>query len=446
MGIPFAIVVCLVSFVVLLVIGLPLGWGFLLSTIVGLVLLDAPMGFMAGTAFNALYNYLLMAIGFFILAGMLMSQSGIADGLVRLSRSILGNIRGGMTAVGIMATLFLSALTGSSLPCISVLIPMLVPRLEKFGYHRRYTTTVLCASSFLGYLIPPSVPVLIYCVVAGESITAVFLSTVIPGILLAGGYLILNYIIAPKWIQPTAEKDELPSTVKGRLKEVAISTWVALPAIGCPVIVLGGIYGGVFTPSEAGAIAVIYTLVVGIVIYKRLSMKVIWGASVEALTTLGMFALLVAFATVFTRLLVREGVAVALAQGAIGLFAEPWMILLMMNIFILILGMFIDGIPILLVITPLILPLVAAIDLNMVQLGAILVVNVGIGVITPPYSIALFVGSRLSDIPYTQLVKPILPFILFVAIPVLLLTTYIPAISLWLPTLVLGPMVVGPWR
>lgn len=445
MEISFGIIGGLVIFVVLLAIGLPIPWVFLASSIVALILLDSSLGFVGATAFHSLYNYLLMAIAFFIFAGTLMSQSGIADSLIRLANSLVGRIRGGMAAVGVVSTLFLSSLTGSSLPCISVMIPIMVPRLEKFGYDRRYSTAILCASSFLGYLIPPSVPVLIYALVSVTSVAAVFLSTVFPGILLAGGYLIVNYFYSPKWMKPTDEVAELPTTFKGRVKEVGISTWLALPALGSPLIILGGIYGGVFTPSEAGAVAVVYTLLIGLFVYRKLKLKNTWEMTKETLTTLGMFAALLAFATVFVRVLIREGVAQSGAEFVMGVFTEPYLILLMLNIFVLILGMFIDGFPIMLVVVPLILPLVTGIGLNLVQLGAMVVINVGIGVITPPYAIALFVGSRLADVPYSQIVRPLLPFLFFVAIPVLFLTTYFPWLSLWLPTLVMGPKIVGPW-
>lgn len=439
------VIIGLVTFVVLLAAGVPLGWVFLASTILALILVDSPLGFIAGTAFHSLYSYILMAVSFFIFAGSLMSQAGIADSLVRLAHSLVGRIRGGMAAVGVVATLFLSALTGSALPSISVLIPMLVPRLEKFGYDRRYSTTILCASSFLGYLIPPSLPVLIYCLVAGASVAAVFLATIIPGLLLAAGYLVVNHFYCSKWIKPADEVVRFPATFGGTLKEVGISTWLALPALGCPLIILGGIYGGVFTPGEAGAVAVVYTIFVGLVVYRKLKLRNAWMSVQDALTTLGMFAMILAFATVFTRLMVLEGIAHGIAEFVMGIFVERYMILLMLNIFILVLGMFIDGIPIMVVAVPLLLPLVEGIELNLVQLGAIVVVNVGIGVITPPYAIALFVGSRLAGVPYSQLVKPLLPFLFFVCIPVLLLTTYIPALSLWIPTLVVGPRIVGPW-
>jgi len=430
----------LIVFFLGIIIGLPLCWVFLASSITILTLLDSSLSFMAGTYYHALDSYILMAIAFFILAGSLMSSAGLAEKLVLFSHVIVGKIKGGMIAVGIVATLFLSALTGSSVPCISALIPLLVGPLEKYGYERRYTTAVLCSSSFLGYLIPPSVPVLIYCLIAHQSVAAVFLSTVIPGLLLAGGYMILNYFICDRYMHTPKEKIH-DLTKEEKVKAV----WGALPALGCPVIVLVGIYGGICTPNEAGALAVVYTLFIGLWVYRKLDRKNIWLSTHSALISLGMVFVLIAFGTVFARVLTREGVAQLMATSIIGLFKSKILILLMINVLLLILGMFIDGIPILIVVVPLILPLITDINMNLVHLGAIIVVNIGIGVITPPYAISIFVGSRLSGVSYDKLVKPMLLFLFIVALPVLFLTTYIPALSCWLPTLILGSKVVGAW-
>lgn len=423
-----------------IIIGLPLCWVFLASSITMLTLLNSSLSFMAGTYYHALDSYILMAIAFFILAGSLMSSAGLAEKLVLFSHVIVGKVKGGMIAVGIVATLFLSALTGSSVPCISALIPLLVGPLEKYGYERRYTTAVLCSSSFLGYLIPPSVPVLIYCLIAHQSVAAVFLSTIIPGLLLAGGYMTLNYFICDKYMHPAKEKIH-DLTKEEKIKAV----WGALPALGCPVLVLVGIYGGICTPNEAGSLAVIYTLFIGLWVYRKLDKKNIWLSTRSALISLGMVFVLIAFGTVFARVLTREGVAQLMATSVIGLFQNKLLILLMINVLLLILGMFIDGIPILIVVVPLILPLIKDIDMNLVHLGAVIVVNIGIGVITPPYAISIFVGSRLSGVSYDKLVKPMLLFLFIVALPVLLLTTYIPALSCWLPTFILGSKVVGAW-
>jgi tripartite ATP-independent transporter DctM subunit len=421
----FGILIGLVLFFLGILSGLPLCWVFLGSSAVALILIDSPLTFMAGTAYAAIDSYILMAIAFFIFAGNLMSEAGVADRLVRLAYAMVGRIKGGMVDVGIVTILFLGALTGSSVPCIAATIPLLVPRLVRFGYQPRYTTAVLCSSSFLGYLIPPSIPVLIYCLVAQQSVAAVFLSTVFPGLILAGGYMVLNTFLSSRYRQPSKEIPELPATFKGSVKELGLATWFALPALGTPLVVLVGIYAGIFTPNEAGAVAAVYTLIVGLFIHRELKAKNFW--------------------TVFTRLMIREGVAQALADAMIGAFQSKYLVLFMMNILLLILGMFIDGIPILIIAVPLIMPLITQIDVNLVHLGAIIVVNVGLGVVTPPYAISIFVGSKLSGVPYDQLVKPMMIYLLVVGLPVLFLTTYIPLLSCWLPTMVVGAKIVGPW-
>lgn len=441
----FGMIVGLVVFFVGIIIGLPICWALLGSSIVAVILLGTPLLWMAGTAYHSLDSYILMAIAFFIFAGNLMAKAGIAERFIRFSYALVGRIKGGLVDVGIVTILFLGALTGSSVPCIAATIPLLVPQLEKYGYERRYTTAVLCSSSFLGYLIPPSVPVLIYCLVAQQSVAAVFLSTIFPGLLLAGGYMVLNNFMVSKYMHPTEEIPVLPTGFKESVKEVGKAGWAALPALGCPLIVLVGIYGGICTPNEAGSLAVVYTLIVGLFIYRQLKAKTVWDVCKTTLVTLGMITLLLAFSTVFTRLLIRQGVAQAMANFMIGMFQSKYLVLFMMNVLLLIAGMFIDGIPILIIMVPLIMPLVSQIEVNLVQLGAIIVVNVGLGVVTPPYAMSIFVGSKLSGVPYEQLVKPMMIYLFAVGLPVLFLTTYIPWLSCWLPTLVVGAKIVGPW-
>jgi tripartite ATP-independent transporter DctM subunit len=323
----------------------------------------------------------------------------------------------------------MSALTGSSVPCISALIPLLVPRLEKYGYQKRYTTAVLCSSSFLGYLIPPSVPALIYCLVAQQSVAALFLATVFPGLLLAVGYCILNYFIVDKYTFPSAEKPVLPDNFKDSMKELGAATWSALPALGCPLIILVGIYGGICTPNEAGAIAVIYCMIVGFFIYRDLKIGNFTKAMVNTCVTLGMIALLLGGGTVLTRFLTREGVAQALAAAMLGVFQSKFMILISINLFLLLLG----------------LPLANQLGINLVHLGSMMIVNIGLGVMTPPFAMSIFVGSRLSGVSAGELIPPMMMYLFCVGIPVLLLTTYIPFLSCWLPTLALGAQIVGPW-
>jgi C4-dicarboxylate transporter, DctM subunit len=439
----FGILLGLVLFFLGIVIGLPISWVFLGSTIAAIVLIKGSLSFMAGTFYHSIDNYVLMAIAFFIYAGNLIAESGISARLVRLSYALVGRIRGGLVDVGVVAATFMGALTGSSLPVIAALIPILVPGLEKLGYQRRYVTAVLCSSSFLGYLIPPSVPCLLYGLVAQQSVAALFLSTVIPGLILAAGYIIVNTFICHRYWQPSKEAPQLPTTFTGTVKEIGASTWAALPALGCPFIVLFGIYGGIFTPNEAGAIAALYTVLVGFLMYRELTSKGFWTCTRTTIGAQGMLVLLLGFGTVFTRLLIREGVGEAMTAFILSVSNNKYLILLMMNILLLILGMFIDGIPILIIVVPLILPLVKELDINLIHLGAVIVVNIGLGVVTPPYAISIFLGTKISNVPYEELVPPMMIFLFLVGIPTLMLTTYIPALSLWLPKLVLGAKMVG---
>jgi tripartite ATP-independent transporter DctM subunit len=347
--------------------------------------------------------------------------------------------------VGIVAAVFMGALTGSSLPVIGALIPLLVPRLETYGYQRHYTAAVLCSSSFLGYLIPPSVPGLLYCLVAQQSVAAVFLSTVLPGLILAAGYMLVNTAICHRYMQPAEDAPVLPTGFAESMQELGVSLYNAIPALGCPFVVLVGIYAGIFTPNEAGAVAVVYTAGVGLLIYREMTLGSLWDGVKTTLVTLGMITLLLGFGTVFTRLLIREGMAQMMTDFVLGLSQDKVVVLIMMNVLLLILGMFIDGIPILIIAVPLLVPIAQQLGVNLVHLGSIIIFNVGLGVVTPPYAISIFVGTRLAGVPYEKLVRPMMIYLFLVGIPALLLTTFIPWLSLWLPTLVMGRQVVGAW-
>ena len=428
-------------------IGMPLSWLFIASSLAGLTSSGASFTFLAGTFYHAIDNYVLMAVAFFIFAGSLLSEAGLADRIVRFSYSMVGRLRGGMEVVGIVSTLFLGALTGSSIPCISALIPLLVPRLEKYGYEKRYTAALLCSSCFLGYLIPPSVPALLYCLIAQQSVSAMFLATIVPGLMLAAGYAILNYILCPKYMNPTlvTEKPPIAGSFFDFSGEIVKSAWYAAPALGCPVLIMVGIYGGICTPNEAGAIAAVYCMIVGCFVYRELSLKGMQRALYSSIISIGVVLALISTGTVFGRYLIRIGVAQAVAEYAMTIFQSKMMILLSMNVMLLILGMFIDGTPILVLAVPLFLPLMQQLDVNLVHFGSMVILNIGLGVITPPFAMSIFVGTRLSGCTYMEITPIVLKFFIFVGIPVLLLTTYVPALSCWFPTWVLGPEVVGAW-
>ncbi len=286
---------------------------------------------------------------------------------------------------------------------------------------------------------------MIYCLLSGQSVAALFLATVFPGFVLAIGYGLLNYFMVDRYTFESSEKPELPTTFKESFRDVLHTGRVAIPALGCPVLILVGIYGGIFTPNEAGGIASVYCLLVGWFAYRELTNAKLKKALSGTIGTFGMTTLLLAGGTILTRFLTRQGVAQEVATFMLTLFENKYLILLMLNIFLLFLGMFLDGIPILILVVPLVLPLMQELDVNLVHLGAMMVVNVGIGVMTPPFAMSIFVGSRLAQVPAAELTKTMMPFLFLVSLPVLLLTTYVPALSCWLPEVLLGASVVGPW-
>ncbi len=429
--------------------GLPVGWAFILASIGGVFAAGQSLNFIATTFYQSMNNYVIMGAIFFIYAGALLGVSGLSDRLIRFSNAFVGRFRGGLTLVAIVTSAIMGALTGGTLTCVSALVPLMVPKLEKFGYKKEYSTTVIAASSFLGTLIPPSVPAMLYCLVANQSVAALFLSTVVPGLLLTLAYAIINFFMAPRYMEKPSEEAamEIVALTKPEIRREKIeSTFAALPAFGTIAIILGGIYGGFFTPNEAGAIAAVYTFVIGVWIYKEITVKNFKEATLSAAISAGFICLLMGAGTVFTRFMIRQGAAQALASFVLSIFDSKILILFAMNIFLLLLGMVLDTTPMMVLVVPLFLPLMNELGVNLVHLGAIAVFNIGIGTITPPYAIALFVGARLSDTPFTRLARPVLPFVLLGAIPVLLLLTYCPAVACWLPEVLLGPDFVGQWR
>jgi tripartite ATP-independent transporter DctM subunit len=260
------------------------------------------------------------------------------------------------------------------------------------------------------------------------------------------GYAILNYFISDKYCdRELFARSPGLAPLNERIRLFPRVTLEALPALGCPIVILAGIYGGLCTPNEAGAVATLYCIFIGFFIYKKLNRKSMGAALRSTVISIGVIGLMIAGGMLFGRFLVRTGAAQMFANFLLSLFDSKAMILITMNVLFLIMGMFIEAIPILLLGVPLVLPLVADLNVNLVHLGSILIVNVGLGVITPPFAMSIFVGSRLAETSYQSLVPVILRFLFLVGIPVLLLTTYIPALSCWLPSVILGPRVVGPW-
>lgn len=439
----YGVIIGIALFFFLLIAGMEILWVFLISGAVMFVLLGIDVREMPRVIYHGIDKEVLMAVAYFIFAGGLMSEGGIADSLIKWINDFLGWVRGGLATVSIVASLLFGALTGSGLTSIAALGPLLSTRMERYGYNRKYSIAVICASGFMGHLIPPSIPLMVYGLLTEQSIAALFASTIIPGCILAFFYLIINFFFVSRWmhpVEPTGESTEVSGTW---FKRTAHDTRSALPALFFPIIIVGGIYGGVFTPNEAGAVAVVYAAIIGFFVYKGLKLKNTWRSVVEAAGTTGMVVILVGTGMFFTRVLLRVGVAEAMTQFVLNISENPVLILIAVNILLLFLGMFMETICLLIIVVPLLMPLFDALGMNLVHAGAIIVLNCGIGLVTPPFAAALFVGARIAQVPVHEIAKPAMLFIGLGAIPVLALTTFVPQLSLWLPVLISGPEIVG---
>jgi len=442
----FALGIGISLFFVFLALGLEILWCFMAAGATIYIIAGYGLGDIPAIVYHNVDKDVLMAVAYFLLAGGLMGAGGIADKLVSWVNQVVGWVRGGLAAVAIGTSLIFGALTGSGLTSIAALVPLLGTRMQQYGYSKAYSTAVICASGFMGLLIPPSIPLMLFALMAEQSVAALFASTILPGILLALFYFIINFLFCRKWMTPIAQASDTSqsASITTWLGHFAHDTYVALPALLFPVILIGGIFGGVFTPTEAAAVSCIYALLIGIFVYKGLRSKhILKSVFVEAGGTIGMVVILVGFGMFFSRVLLRMGLAESMVAAMLSITHNPVAILLLVNLLLLILGMFMESICILLITVPLLLPLFAEIGMNPIQAGAMICINIGIGQITPPFAVGLFVGARLSGCYVHEIAKPALLYIVLGAVPVLLLTTYIPTLSLWLPTLICGPNVVG---
>jgi len=442
-GLAWEAIFGIVLFFIFLAAGLEILWSFVLAGAVVYILIGVGLSSIPRIVYHNIDKEVLMAVAYFILAGGLTGVGGIANKLVVWVNDFVGWVRGGLAAVAIVASLLFGAITGSGLTSIAALGPLLVGRMEKYGYNRSYSMGVICSSGFMGLLIPPSIPLMIYALLSEQSVAALFASTVIPGCILTVFYLIINSLFCKRWMKPVKKLNESSEIGGGWLKRTSKHTWIALPALLFPVIIVGGIFGGVFTPTEAAAVACVYALIIGVLVYRGLTWKPLAKVFREALGSIGMIMILVGFGMFFSRVLLRIGVAEAMTEAILGITENPVLILLLINVLLLLLGMFMETICILLITVPLLLPLFDVIGMNLVQAGAVVCINVGIGQITPPFAVGLFLGARVGNIPLTEIIKVAALFITLGGLPVLFLTTYIPELSLWLPTLVCGSRVVG---
>ena len=375
---------------------------------------------MSTACLSGLDSFPLMAIPFFMLAGNLMKSGGISRRILDFADAVVGWVTGSVRMVTVVASMFFAALSGSSPATVTAIGGITIPEMKEEGYDPAYATAITAAAGTIGVIIPPSIPFVIYGVAAQCSISDLFLAGIIPGILIGVVLMIVNYV--------TAKKCGFGHTKKFHaghlLRTLGDSIWALL----VPVIILGGIYGGIFTPTESAVAAIIYSIFVGVFIYHELDLKSILEAFKETALINGQTTFLVGISMAFARFLTMSQVPGTLAKGILGI-SNPIAILLVINLFLLVVGCFIDNISSTVILTPILLPIVAGIGMSPIQFGIVMTVNLAIGFITPPYGCNLFFASAISNVSVVDIAKKILPTI-GVMLIVLMALTFIPALSI----------------
>lgn len=437
------IYIAVLILLVCLVLGVPVPMSFMAST-AWLLFFGGPTG--AGYAssmvlpygFSSMNSIALISIALFIMAGGIMEKGRIGEKLIDFVDVFVGRIKGGLGVVGTISCAVFGSITGSACATLSCIGSIMFPRLEAAGYPRGIAAALMSNASLLGMLIPPNSTLIIFAWISGQSILACFLSTVLPGIMMTALICLVNCWLVRK--NPNVKVIEPPKG-RARFNLMKQRGFVALPALMLPFIVLGGIYGGIMTPTEAAAVAVIYAIPTGMFIYKGLTLRGLWDSLVESAVTTGVVMVMLYSVMMLSRLYIMEN----LPGKMLGLFRavseNPWIILFMINIFLVVMGMLMDDISSVTLGTPILIPIIIELGFNPIHYAAIVGVNTGLGCITPPAAPVLYLGGRLGKAPINEMMGPTLWIIALAWTPTLLITTYFPRFSLLLPHLFLGT----PW-
>lgn len=383
-----------------------------------------PLSILPQRMFAGLESFPLMAVPFFILAANIMGRGGLSARLIRFVQSLVGHLPGGLGITTVLTCLVFGSITGSSASTIVAVGGILYPALRQAGYPDRFALGVVTSSALIGMVIPPSNAMIVYGAVAGVSIGALFVSGIGAGLLFGVVYMTYCYV----WARVAG----IPRTRRATLGEIGRAARDVVWGLGMPVIILGGIYGGVFTPTEAAAVAVVYAGFVCVVVYRELDLRGLWRVCLESAEATARILIMVASATLFSWLLTVSGTTSAIVEPIARLEQSPWLLLILSNVLFLVSGMFIDVFSNILILVPILLGPVTTAGVGGVHFGTIVTVNADIGNVTPPFGLNLFVASGTFNKKYVTVVGAVLPW-LGLALVSLALITYVPEISLWLP-------------
>ncbi|MBO7356448.1 MAG: TRAP transporter large permease [Lachnospiraceae bacterium] len=422
-----AILVLLGTFILLILLRFPIAYAVGISSVLCLLVQGVPVSTVCQQMVKGINSFSLMAVPFFITMGVLMGSGGISKKLIALADACVGWMTGGMSMVNIVASYFFGGISGSAAADTASLGSILIPMMKEQGYDDDFSTAVTITSSCEGLLVPPSHNMVIFAMAAGGvSVGSLFLAGYVPGAMLALSLMIGSYIISKKRHYPKGQK----FSVKRLVRQLGSSFW----ALAAVLIVVFGVVGGLFTATESAAIAVIYSLLVSVFIYRGLTWKGVWKILEQCIDTLAIVLILIATSNAFGYCLTTLHVPDLASKAIIGLTSNKIVIALLIDLIILVLGCIMDMAPIILIATPILLPIAVSIGISPIQFGIMMVLNCGIGLLTPPVGAVLFIGSAVGKLPMEKVVKATVPFYICMII-VLLMITFIPQISLFLPGL-----------
>ena len=412
-----------ISFAVLLGLTVPIGIALGLSAMIALMVDGSiPLEFIMKELTTSANSFPLLAIPFFILAGEIMGKGGISKRLIAVAESLVGSVTGGLALTAIVTCMFFAAISGSGPATVAAVGGIMIPAMVKKGYDVKFSTAVVASAGSIGVIIPPSIPMVMYGVSGSVSIGDMFLAGIIPGILVGIGLMIYAYYYAKK----VGYKG---STEKISLSNILKQIWHAKWSLLIPVIILGGIYGSIFTPTEAAAVAVFVGFIIGTLVYRELKIKDLSSVFVDSALMTATILIIVGSATGFGKLLAMEQIPNKIAEAMLSISDNKTIIILLIIVLLLIVGCFMDTIAAIIILTPILLPIALQIGYDPIHFGIIMIVALAIGFITPPVGVNLFVGSSISGISLEALSKAIIPFIIVMVI-VLLIITFIPFLSL----------------
>jgi tripartite ATP-independent transporter DctM subunit len=414
------------AFFLTLALGIPVAFCLALTSLIVLLFVgDVPLHLIPQRMFTGMDSFPLMAVPFFILAGDLMNSAGITKSIVRFATALVGSIRGGLAHVNIVASMFFAGISGSAVADTAAMGSILIPAMKKDGYDATFSAAVTASSSVIGPIIPPSIPVVIYALVGSVSVGGLFLAGMMPGILIGLGLMAVSYFLARRHNygtqKPLASFQELVAATKGAI----------IPLI-MPIIILGGILSGVFTPTEAAAVAVAYAIVVGLAVMRTLKLKELPEIFFRSMTTTSTILMVMACANIFAWILGTQQIPQAIAGAISGWTSNPYIFLLLINIILLLVGCFLEGIASIIIMVPILLPLATHAGIDPLHFGIVVIMNLMIGLITPPLGLCLFVVCSVARVDLVKLIKATVPFLL-VEIAALMTVTYFPEIALFIP-------------